>query len=159
MAASIPAALLFAAALTGLALAAGVRPARPDARAIAAGVAGAALLVIPWVVARGGLAFPVARPDAALAVWTPAVMTVAVAEEALLRGALFTALLQRRGAAAALVVTTAAFALMHLPLYGVAALPVDAAVGLLLGGLRLITGGWAGPAMAHALADLAGGWL
>jgi len=48
---------------------------------------------------------------------------------------------------------------VHVPLYGVGALPLDAAVGLLLGGLRLLTGGWVAPAAAHALADVAGGWL
>jgi membrane protease YdiL (CAAX protease family) len=51
------------------------------------------------------------------------------------------------------------FALIHLPLYGVGALPLDLAVGLLLGGLRIISGGVLAPAIAHVIADLAGGWL
>ena len=35
-----------------------------------------------------------------------------------------------------------AFGLLHVPLYGWAALPLDLAVGLLLGGLRMATRGW-----------------
>ena len=46
-----------------------------------------------------------------------------------------------------------------MPLYGWAALPLDLAVGLLLGGLRMLAGGWGAPAVAHAAADLAGWWL
>ncbi len=64
-----------------------------------------------------------------------------------------------RGELLALPVTTAAFALLHVPLYGWAALPLDLAVGLLLGGLRMVSGGWGAPAVAHTLADLAGWWL
>jgi hypothetical protein len=45
------------------------------------------------------------------------------------------------------------------PLYGWGAVPLDLAVGVWLGGLRLVTGGWAAPAVAHTFADLAAGWL
>jgi hypothetical protein len=48
---------------------------------------------------------------------------------------------------------------MHVPLYGVGALPLDLAVGLLLGGLRIVSGSVLAPAIAHVLADIAGGWL
>jgi hypothetical protein len=38
-------------------------------------------------------------------------------------------------------------------------LPLDLAVGLLLGGLRIVSGGVLAPAVAHVVADLVGGWL
>jgi membrane protease YdiL (CAAX protease family) len=87
------------------------------------------------------------------------VSAVAVAEEVLLRGALWEVAARRWGLPAALAVTTGAFGLLHVPLYGWDALPLDLAVGLLLGGLRLAAGGWGAPAVAHTLADLAGWWL
>jgi len=48
---------------------------------------------------------------------------------------------------------------MHVPLYGWHVVPLDLGVGIFLGGLRLAGGGWAGPAIAHAVADLATWWL
>jgi membrane protease YdiL (CAAX protease family) len=51
------------------------------------------------------------------------------------------------------------FALMHVPLYGWHVVPLDLAVGLALGGLRVATRGVAAPAVAHAVADLATWWL
>jgi membrane protease YdiL (CAAX protease family) len=84
---------------------------------------------------------------------------VAVGEEVVLRGVLFDAMREWRGDGAALVATTLLFALIHVPLYGVGALPLDLAVGLLLGGLRIVSGGVLAPAVAHVIADLAGGWL
>ena len=84
---------------------------------------------------------------------------VAVAEEVLLRGVLWNVTAVRWGDVAALAVTTAAFGLLHVPLYGWDALPLDLAAGLLLGGLRLAAGGWGAPAVAHTLADLAGWWV
>jgi hypothetical protein len=44
---------------------------------------------------------------------------------------------------------------LHVPFYGLQVLPLDLAVGVLLGGLRQLSGGVA----AHAVADLAGWWL
>ena len=52
-----------------------------------------------------------------------------------------------------------AFALMHVPVYGWGVVPVDLAAGVLLAGLRYLTGGTAAPTMAHLLADLATWWL
>ncbi len=52
-----------------------------------------------------------------------------------------------------------AVGLLHVPLYGWTALPLDLAVGLLLGGLRMAAGGWGAQAVAHPVADLAGWWL
>jgi membrane protease YdiL (CAAX protease family) len=158
VAASIPAALVFVGALLALTLAAGWRPGRLRMRHVTIGVFGAAVLVAAWWLGSGIRLHPMAGV-AALAWWSPVVVAVAVAEEALLRGALFGALLESRGPWLALAVTSVAFALMHIPLYGIGAVPLDLAVGLWLGGLRLLTGTWTAPAVAHALADLAGGWL
>ena len=52
-----------------------------------------------------------------------------------------------------------AFAALHVPLYGWHAVPLDFAVGLVLGATRLLAGTWTAPAIAHVGADLAGWWL
>ncbi|MGH7685791.1 MAG: CPBP family glutamic-type intramembrane protease, partial [Candidatus Dormibacteria bacterium] len=123
------------------------------------GVLGAAVLVAAWLSAAPHLSAGGGRPVASLLPWTAAVVVVAIVEEVALRGALFAAVRAWRGAGCALAVTTVAFALLHVPLYGWAALPLDLAAGLLFGGLRLISGGVTAPAAAHVLADLAAGWL
>jgi membrane protease YdiL (CAAX protease family) len=155
----------FVSGLLLLAVVAGV--ARPSRRSIArpvavgavvglaivgAGLAGPALGGIPVI---GGLG----RPAAAFGPWVAVTIGVAVAEEAILRGALFDRVQRAGGAPLAIVVTTVAFALLHVPLYGWHVVPLDLAVGLALGGLRLATGGFIAPAVAHALADLATWWL
>jgi membrane protease YdiL (CAAX protease family) len=156
---SMPAGIVFALALLALAVGAGWRPVRPSIRAAALGAGGGGVLVAAWVSAHPGTALDLAPLNAAIALWTPIVAIVAVAEEVVLRGVLFDAVRGWGGDGWALVVTTALFALMHLPLYGIGALPVDLAVGLLLGGLRIVSGGVLAPAVAHVIADLAGGWL
>ena len=158
-AASLPAALVFAFALGMLAAATGWRPARPRRTAIILGAAGGAALVVSWLTARGVPGIHLAPANTAMALWTPTVAVVAVAEEVALRGALFDAVRAAGGEAPALVATTLLFALIHLPLYGVGALPLDLAAGLLLGGLRVVSGSVLAPAIAHVIADLAGGWL
>jgi membrane protease YdiL (CAAX protease family) len=87
------------------------------------------------------------------------VVLISIAEEALLRGALMDAVIPWGGELAAVTVAAIAFALLHVPMYGWTAVPLDLAVGVWLGGLRLATGGVAAPATAHALADLAYWWL
>jgi membrane protease YdiL (CAAX protease family) len=82
-----------------------------------------------------------------------AVVLGAVAEELLFRRLLFD-LLRSRGTAVAVAGSAIAFATVHLPLYGVAALPVDLGAGLLFGWQRWASGGWAAPAATHALANL-----
>jgi membrane protease YdiL (CAAX protease family) len=127
--------------------------------AVITGFAGGALLVAAWTTARG-FGYVHLRADVfGLIEWSMVVVLVAVAEEALLRGALFTALSEWRDAWTALIVTSIVFALMHVPMYGWHAVPIDLAVGVFLGGLRVLSGGVTAPATAHALADLAGGWL
>ena len=76
-----------------------------------------------------------------------------------MRGSLYRAVDQRAGAVAAIALTSVAFALLHVPLYGWAVVPLDLAVGVWLGVLRAVTGSAVAPAVAHSLADLAGWWL
>ena len=160
-AASYPAAIVFAGALLALGVAGGWRWAvdRHWPRAIAIGVVGGGLLVAAWATAAPHLPLSAGQHLGALLVWTPVVALVAAAEEVVLRGALFAALLAAGGAPLALAVTSIVFGLMHVPLYGWGALPLDIAAGVLLGGLRLLSGGVTSPLVAHVLADLAGGWL
>ncbi|MGA7987919.1 MAG: CPBP family intramembrane glutamic endopeptidase, partial [Candidatus Dormiibacterota bacterium] len=158
-AASMPAGAVFAVVLLGLAAGAGWRAGRPRLGAALLGVAGAAVLVVAWLTAHPGMPIDLAPVNGAIALWTPVVAIVAIAEEVVLRGVLFDAVRDWGGVGWALVATTVLFALIHLPLYGAGSLPLDLAVGLLLGGLRIVSGGVLAPAAAHVIADLAGGWL
>jgi uncharacterized protein len=80
-------------------------------------------------------------------------LVAAVAEEALFRGALYGAL-RRWGAPAAVAGSALLFALVHIPSYGPAALPVDLGAGLLFGWQRWASGRWTVPAATHAAANL-----
>ena len=94
---------------------------------------------------------PVAFPATA---WTiPLSLLAAVAEEALLRRMLY-ARLAPAGIAVAIAVTAGLFALLHVPLYGWAAFPVDLGAGLLLSWQRWASGTWTVPAATHAAANL-----
>ena len=152
---SIPGGLVFAVLLGALAVLAGERLPRLDRRTAGWALLGALALCVP---AAGQLHLS-ASPDGFLP-WAAAVSVVVVAEEAFLRGALFRAVQSSvAGAAgphAAVLVTAVAFALLHVPLYGWRVLPLDLAVGVLLGALRLGSGSWAAPAGAHAIADYVG---
>jgi membrane protease YdiL (CAAX protease family) len=155
---------LFGASLVAVVAAAGWRPTRPASlrqvvRSSAIGLVGGLVLVATALVGPHPVwstqlfgAFP-------LVPWAAATILVATAEEAVLRGALFDALDRPHGPALAVVVTSAVFALMHVPVYGLQAIPLDLGVGLVLGGLRLLSGGVAAPAIAHALADIAVLWM
>jgi membrane protease YdiL (CAAX protease family) len=91
------------------------------------------------------------------AAWTTlglaANVTAAVAEEAFFRRFVY-ARLQARGATVAVIASAALFALVHIPLYGVAVLPLDFAAGLLLGWQRRESGTWLSPAVTHIVANL-----
>ena len=140
-----------------LVLAGGWRPHWPAPSAMVAGVLGGGALV-----AIAALTRPLPHlwlPAAPFAPWLAITVIVAVAEEGMLRGVLFTRIENRRGWPLALGITTILFAAMHVPLYGWQVVPLDLGVGLWLGGLRLATGGAAAPAVAHVLADLATWWL
>jgi len=127
-------------------------------RGVFVGVAGAAVLCIPAAIRHVALSGIVAPTDG-YARWAVFVVIVAVAEEALLRGSLFRAIEQRSGVAVAIAVTSVAFGLLHAPVYGWGVVPLDIAVGVWLGALRAVSGTVAAPAVAHAVADLAGWWL
>lgn len=163
---SQPAGCLFAACLVGLALLSGWRPGPLRPGSVTAGLAlgaGAAALLCALPLAHRlvtGASAPPLPALAALAPWSAATVAVAVAEEVLLRGALHDAVRAALSSdAAAVAIGAVAFALIHLPLYGVGALPLDLGVGVLLGCLRVASGGVAAPATAHALADVAVWWV
>ena len=152
---STRAGLVFAALLTGAAVVSRVSV-RLTPKAAAAGVAGAVVLLLPVLLTHG---LGTARPAGSYAGWAAATAVVAGAEEAFLRGALYDAVRRVRGVDAAVVVGALAFAALHVPLYGWRAAPLDLAVGLVLGALRVLTGTWTAPAIAHVGADLVGWWL
>ncbi|HYK96182.1 MAG TPA: CPBP family intramembrane glutamic endopeptidase [Candidatus Dormibacteraeota bacterium] len=140
-----------------------LRPGLPAARSIGIGIAvglGLALITVAASSYAGlGVGTALGRPAAPFVPWAAITIVVATTEEAILRGRLFDAVRRAGGLVPTLIVTTIAFALMHVPLYGWHVVPLDLAVGLALGGLRLATGGIAAPAAAHAVADLATWWL
>jgi membrane protease YdiL (CAAX protease family) len=155
---SIPAALVFAALLVAVSARRCAAP-RVDVRSIGLGLAGAAVLLLPVVVLGHGRAMTSLGGGTAYASWAVATTVVATAEEAFLRGALFDALSRWRGTDVAVVGAALAFAALHVPLYGWHVLPLDLAVGLALGALRVMAGTWTAPAIAHVGADLVGWWV
>ena len=124
-----------------------------------AGLAAGLVLVGISLVTRWPGPWVAFDPAGSFAPWAAVTVLVAVGEEAILRGALFAAVEDCGGVVLALLVTSAAFALLHVPLYGWHVVPLDLGVGLFLGGLRILTGGVAAPATAHAVADLATWWM
>jgi membrane protease YdiL (CAAX protease family) len=159
--------LAFGGMLLVVALAAGWRPTagRSIGRigvgtlaVIGAGLAvGLVLVALALLIGRDQL--PVLRPTVPFLPWLAVTGLVATAEEVALRGALFDATERIGGPAAAILVTSLAFAIMHVPFYGPHVLLLDLGVGLALGGLRLLTGGVRAPAVAHVVADLATWWI
>ena len=105
------------------------------------GVAGAAVVAGPVADRRVG------------AVAAGLALGAAVAEEALFRRVLYDRLL-RFGVVAAVIGSAGVFALVHLPAYGVAAMPVDLGAALLLSWQRYASGRWTVPAVTHAVANL-----
>jgi len=151
---SIPAGLLFAACLLVLALAAGTR-APLTGRAVQVGLVGLVVVCLPVALQHLVTLTPVPSAHGFLT-WAAAVTVVATAEELFLRGALFDALGART---AAVLVTAALFALMHVPLYGWHVVPLDLAVGIVLGVVRLEGRSAAAPAITHVGADWVGWFL
>ncbi|HLX35132.1 MAG TPA: CPBP family intramembrane glutamic endopeptidase [Candidatus Limnocylindrales bacterium] len=132
---------------------------RPRVAEVVYGVVGGTALIAIAVVASSSVPRPIGEPAPSFAPWAAVTLLVAGAEELLLRGVLFRAVERAGGVVAAVAVTSIAFAVMHVPLYGWHVVPLDLGVGIFLGGLRLAGGGWLGPAIAHAIADLATWWL
>ena len=150
--------LVFAAALLVLVAAARTRVAASPG-VVLAGVAGAGLLCVPATLGQLAAGRPL-HGATGFGRWAAVVVVVAIAEELFLRGSLHDAVVAatpgpRAGPVVAVTVGAVCFALLHVPLYGWSAVPLDVAVGLVLGGLRVRTGSPAAPAVAHAGADLA----
>ncbi|MDQ1719827.1 MAG: Type prenyl endopeptidase Rce1-like [Pseudonocardiales bacterium] len=156
--ASMSAGLVFAGCLTALGVAAGLPAPRRPMISVLSGTLGAAVLTVPALL-RADPASLAQRPIAGFAPWIAVAATVAVTEEAFLRGTLFGLITQLHGEAAAVLVSAIAFAGLHVPLYGWHVVPLDIAVGMLLAMLRILTGNWCAAAVAHVLADAAGWWL
>lgn len=94
---------------------------------------------------------PVPLPFVAWAI--PLSILAAFAEEALFRRVAY-GWLQRWGVLVAVVGSASLFALIHVPLYGIAVLPVDLGAGLLFSWQRWATGNWTTPAATHAAANV-----
>ena len=107
------------------------------------------LSAVALALATGGAPVPAPLTSWAL----PLTVLAAVAEEALFRRAAYGAL-ERHGAVVAIGVTALVFALVHVPLYGVAVFPVDLGAGLLLSWQRWASGSWTVPAATHAAANV-----
>ena len=120
------------------------RPRIARSVALAVGLAGVALAAF----AAGA---PVPAPLGAQALCLS--VLAAVAEEALFRRALY-GWLERFGIAAAVAGSALLFALIHVPLYGAAAFPVDLGAGLLLTWQRWASGSWSVPATTHVAANI-----
>ncbi|RAG80390.1 hypothetical protein DN069_38405 [Streptacidiphilus pinicola] len=150
--------VVFGAALILLALVCGLPRPELSWRQLAWG-AGLAAVLCAVPLARRWTEAGVTEPAGALPLWAAVVSFVAVAEELLLRGPLFERARERYGSIVAVAATSVAFALLHVPVYGWHVLPLDLAVGVCLGGVRLLAGSVTAPAVAHTLADLAGWWL
>ncbi|MGH9222521.1 MAG: CPBP family glutamic-type intramembrane protease [Acidimicrobiales bacterium] len=77
----------------------------------------------------------------------------AVAEEAFFRRLLY-GVLERHGQAVAVVGSAAAFAVVHVTVWGLWVLPLDLAAGLLLSWQRAASGRWSVPAATHVFANV-----
>jgi hypothetical protein len=158
-AASVPGAIVFIALLTGAAVAGGMRPGRVSWRGVAIGIGGGAALVALSLVGVPAVLFGARAPAATLAGWVPLVTAVAALEELVFRGVLFDGVRAHSNDAVAIALTALLFAVIHVPLYGTGALPIDVCVGVFLGCLRVGSGGVTAPLVAHVLADVATGWV
>lgn len=112
--------------------------------ALGAGAAG-------FVAGRALLDVPAGPRSLVLAVGLNAL--AAVAEEAFFRRHLYALIEVSWGPVAAVVVTAAAFAVVHVTVWGWWVLPLDLAAGLVLSWQRAATGRWSVPAATHALAN------
>lgn len=154
---SVVAGLVFALCLGALA-AYSRTPLPVSRRSIVVGLAGTTLLLlVPFAYRLAGA--PPHPPAGNFIVWAIVVSAVAGAEEWFLRGSLFDAARRWRGTGMALFVSALAFSLLHVPLYGWSAAPLDFVVGLWMGELRILARSPVAPGISHILADLAGWWL
>lgn len=114
-----------------------------------------AIVAVVGLAGVGLAALAAGRPvPAPLGAFTlPLALFAAVAEEALFRRAAY-GWLARSGPVIAVAGSALLFAAVHLPLYGVAAFPVDLGAGVLLSWQRWASGTWTLPAATHAAANV-----
>jgi membrane protease YdiL (CAAX protease family) len=122
-------------------------------RAIVAGLMVGAILLAPVV--TGPLSV---RGLGGFWSWAAIAAVIATLEETSIRGVLYRRWAEEGGTVVAIVAGAVVFALIHLPRYGIGAMPLDAAVGLALGGLRALTGRVLPCAIAHVVADWGAWW-
>lgn len=154
---SQPAALAFAGCLLALAVASSTRV-EVSRRAVLLGLGGVVLVCLPVALEHLLTFRPVHGADGFVS-WALVVVVVASAEEVFLRGTLYDALMSWASEGWAIAVGAVCFALLHVPMYGWHVVPLDLAVGLVLGGLRQQAGTPAAPAVTHVGADLVGWFL
>ena len=92
-------------------------------------------------------------PTSALASVVVLNAVAAVAEEALFRRLVY-GLLLPYGAGVAVIGSAAAFAAVHVTVWGAWALPIDLAAGLVLSWQRWASGRWSVPAVTHVAANV-----
>ena len=120
---------------------------------VLAGLATGAVLLVPVMLS------PLSgRPLEGFWIWASMAAVIATLEETAIRGALYRRWSEEAGPVVAIGAGALVFALIHLPRYGHGAMPLDAAVGLALGGLRALTGRVLPCAVAHTIADW-GAWF
>jgi membrane protease YdiL (CAAX protease family) len=112
-------------------------------------VGGIGLLAVLIVAAAVGPAAPLSGATVVL----PLSLVAAISEEMLFRGVAY-AELNRWGPIAAIAGSALLFALIHLPAYGPAAMPVDLGAGLLFSWQRWASGSWKVSAATHATANI-----
>ncbi len=105
------------------------------------------------VFALGRWLRPPVVPIPITAVALTANLLAAVAEELFFRRFVYGWLLRWK-TAWAISGTAILFAVVHVPAYGIQALPIDVAAGLLFGWQRWATGGWPAPTVSHMAANL-----
>lgn len=147
-----PPTLVLAALFIGFGLAAACWPIPTDGPAPPAAAAAALLVGLAAFALGRGLAGGV--PVAPLVPTAVLLNTLAaVAQEALFRRLLYSALLPW-GAPVAVVGSAAAFAGVHLTVWGAWVLPLDFAAGLILAWQRWISGRWSVAAVTHSAANV-----
>ena len=104
-------------------------------------------------VGAGRMAFGVSGRPSTLGVVMAVNVAAAVAEESFFRGLVYSLVDDVAGPLAAVAVSSAGFAVVHVPIYGWWVAPLDLAAGVLFSWQRWATGTWTVPAVTHGLAN------